>query len=48
MRIGPTNGFAPEGADDTTYEDLATAHVSVARILGLFRPYGGGSRSSCS
>lgn len=41
MRISPTNGFAPEGADDTTYEDLATEHVSVARILGLFRPYGG-------
>ncbi|GEL41791.1 multidrug ABC transporter ATP-binding protein [Methylorubrum extorquens] len=41
MRISPTNGFAPEGADDTTYEDLATVHVSVARILGLFRPYGG-------
>ncbi|WP_244936197.1 ABC transporter ATP-binding protein [Methylobacterium currus] len=35
------NGFAPEGADDTAYEDLATAHVSVARILGLFRPYRG-------
>ena len=41
MRLSPTNGFAPEGADDTTYEDLATAHVSVARILGLFRPYRG-------
>ncbi len=39
MRLSPTNGFAPEGADDTTYEDLATAYVSVARILGLFRPY---------
>jgi ATP-binding cassette subfamily B protein len=41
MRLSPTNGFAPEGADDTTYEDLATTHVSVARILGLFRPYRG-------
>lgn len=41
MRHGSPNGFASDDADDTTYEDLATAHVSVARILGLFRPYGG-------
>ncbi|SEP50665.1 ATP-binding cassette, subfamily B [Methylobacterium sp. ap11] len=40
MRHGSSNGFASEDADNTTYEDLATAHVSVARILGLFRPYG--------
>ncbi|MCF4129570.1 ABC transporter ATP-binding protein [Methylobacterium sp. SyP6R] len=41
MRHGSPNGFASDDADDTTYEDLATAHVSMARILGLFRPYGG-------
>ncbi|KMO35761.1 ABC transporter ATP-binding protein [Methylobacterium aquaticum] len=41
MRQTSTNGFAPEAADDTAYDALATAHVSVARILGLFRPYRG-------
>ncbi|MFC6048468.1 ABC transporter ATP-binding protein, partial [Methylobacterium hispanicum] len=41
MRHSSPNEFAPEGADDPNYDDVATAHVSVARILGLFRPYRG-------
>ncbi|MGC5781178.1 ABC transporter ATP-binding protein [Methylobacterium sp. NFXW15] len=39
MRHNPANQFEPEMADDTAYDDVATTHVSVARILGLFRPY---------
>ena len=41
MSQNSANQFEPEGADDTAYDDVATAHVSVARILGLFRPYRG-------
>lgn len=45
------HGFAPvhgtDGPDDLTgYGDLAARHVSAGRVLGLFRPYAAGSRSS--
>ncbi|MBD8909168.1 ABC transporter ATP-binding protein [Methylorubrum zatmanii] len=41
MRQNLANQFEPEGADGLAYDDVATAHVSVARILGLFQPYRG-------
>ncbi len=47
MRQNLVSQFESEGADNTAYDEGATAHVSMARILGLFRPYRGGSRSSC-
>ncbi len=31
---------APDGSDDT-YDEVASRHVSAARVLGLFRPYAG-------
>ncbi|GJD34045.1 ABC transporter ATP-binding protein [Methylobacterium aerolatum] len=41
MRQNLASQFESEGADNTAYDEGATAHVSMARILGLFRPYRG-------
>lgn len=41
MRQNLANQFEPEGSDALAYDDVASAHVSVARILGLFQPYRG-------
>ncbi|MFC6046998.1 hypothetical protein ACFPYM_04025, partial [Methylobacterium hispanicum] len=32
--------YAPDGSDDA-YDEVASRHVSAARILDLFRPYAG-------